>query len=262
MPWFKKSTTVVTSDGGTTTQPVQGSSIDKFTQLTDVPDSYVGQAGKVVKVASGENGVEFVALPTPTPGVTTLTGLTDVPDAYTGQAGKVVTVKSDESGVDFVAPVTGVTTLTGLNDAPHDYTGQGGKLLSVKKDETGVEFVDKSEVVLWSGDTYTEGTVIGLTDSIKNYRYFRMVINATGIETHLIDDMSTSLFYIKTHNLADSGTAGTMTLMEMRLAAVSDTSIRLDGNYRVTWSGTSGANATRLSNDSSSIRILKIVGVK
>ena len=32
-----------------------------FVQLTDAPDNYIGQAGKVVAVTAGEDGLEFVA---------------------------------------------------------------------------------------------------------------------------------------------------------------------------------------------------------
>ena len=39
---------------------VGGSSPSKFTELTDCPDSYIGQSGKYPRVKSTENGLEFV----------------------------------------------------------------------------------------------------------------------------------------------------------------------------------------------------------
>lgn len=68
-----------------------------FLGLSDTPNSYSGQASKIVKVKSDESGLEFVQ-----GGAGSFLDLNDTPDSYSGQASKVVRVKSDESGLEFV----------------------------------------------------------------------------------------------------------------------------------------------------------------
>ena len=71
--------------------------VSQFTQLADTPDSYAGQAGKVIKVKNTEDGLEFGNA------AEKFTDLSDTPSDYTGQAGKIVKVKSTEDGVEFAA---------------------------------------------------------------------------------------------------------------------------------------------------------------
>lgn len=54
----------------------------KFTDLTDVPSSYTGQAGKSVKVNVGEDGLEFY---TPSAGVTVHNNLTGIQGGAVGE---------------------------------------------------------------------------------------------------------------------------------------------------------------------------------
>lgn len=68
---------------------------DEFTELTDTPASYSGEAGKTVKVNSGETGLEFGTA------FDTFTELTDTPSTYTGQAYKVPQVNSGETALQF-----------------------------------------------------------------------------------------------------------------------------------------------------------------
>lgn len=67
-----------------------------FAELTDTPGTYVGEAGKLVKVRADEAGLEFGDPPE-----STLLALSDTPDAYAGQAGKSVVVNATETGVIF-----------------------------------------------------------------------------------------------------------------------------------------------------------------
>lgn len=68
----------------------------EFSALTDVPPSYEGQAGKLVKVKSDELGLEFGDPP-----ASTMLALTDTPDTYEGYAGKAAVVNVTEDGVEF-----------------------------------------------------------------------------------------------------------------------------------------------------------------
>jgi hypothetical protein len=76
----------------------------KFTDLSDVPSSYDGQGGKIVKVKSDATGLEFG---TGGGSASAFTDLSDVPSSYSGKGGKVVSVKSDASGLEFTDGVAG-----------------------------------------------------------------------------------------------------------------------------------------------------------
>lgn len=80
--------------------------LDHFLNLSDTPDTYVDQAGKIVSVKDDESGVEFVD----PSGVVTAPGsflvLTDTPDDYTGDSLKVVRVNTGETALEFLAITT------------------------------------------------------------------------------------------------------------------------------------------------------------
>jgi hypothetical protein len=78
-----------------------------FLDLNDVPASYTGEAGKVLKVNVTENALVFAT----EGGVVDFVDLGDVPATYTGEGGKFVAVKSDETGLEFVdEPAAGAGT--------------------------------------------------------------------------------------------------------------------------------------------------------
>jgi hypothetical protein len=110
----------------------------QFTKLTDVPQSYVGQAGKVVKVNPTATGLEFGV---GGGGAAAFTDLTDVPAAYALQGGKFVKVKAAENGLEFGVGGGGAGAFTDLSDVPGTYVGQSLKLVRVNAAEGGLEFV-------------------------------------------------------------------------------------------------------------------------
>lgn len=60
--WYATDTNILSAwDGSTWTDVTSSSSVVDFTDLGDVPASYVGEAGKVVAVNVGETGLEFIA---------------------------------------------------------------------------------------------------------------------------------------------------------------------------------------------------------
>lgn len=78
---------------------ILGTLVKEFTQLTDVPNSYAGHGGKVVKVKADASGLEFVAGGA---GVTNFPDLGDVPPSYVGQGSKIPSVKVTEDGLEYI----------------------------------------------------------------------------------------------------------------------------------------------------------------
>jgi hypothetical protein len=78
-----------------------------FVDLDDVPASYVGEGGKIVKVKADASGLEFVAGGA---GVTNFNDLGDVPASYVGQAGKYPKVNVAENGLEYGSGGTGAPT--------------------------------------------------------------------------------------------------------------------------------------------------------
>ena len=145
-----------------------------FTELTDTPADYTGQAGKIPAVNVGEDALEFIDAPSPG-GAENFLALDDTPSAYTGQAGKVATVNVGEDALIFddapaaanglpaggtagqmlakidaadynaewvAAPLGGAENFTELDDTPANYTDQAGKFLKVNAGTTALEFTD------------------------------------------------------------------------------------------------------------------------
>lgn len=102
--------------------------ISTFLELTDTPDSYTGQATKIVRVNAGATALEFVA--------PTFLALADAPASFSGAGSKSVKVNSGATALEFVAP-----TFLALADAPSSFSGAGSKLVKVNSGATALEFV-------------------------------------------------------------------------------------------------------------------------
>lgn len=94
-----------------------------FTGLTDTPANYTGEGGKVVKVNSGEDALEFG-----TAGANTFTALTDTPANYTGEAGKYAKVNVGENALEFGTPAGESNTASNI-----------GAEVEIFKQKTGVD---------------------------------------------------------------------------------------------------------------------------
>jgi len=80
-----------------------------FLDLTDVdPSSYSGEAGKVVVVNPGEDGLIFDTVSGA--GASTFLGLTDTPSAFTGKAGYSAVVNQAQNALEFVNISGGAAT--------------------------------------------------------------------------------------------------------------------------------------------------------
>ena len=112
-----------------------GGGATRFTQLTDVPNSYAGAADKAVRVNAAETGLEFFTLAL----VTAFIQLSDVPHSYAGAALQALRVNAGQTAVEFFTQL-----LTLMGDFPNSYAGAAGKVLAVNAGETAVEFSDQT----------------------------------------------------------------------------------------------------------------------
>lgn len=103
--------------------------------LQDTPVSYVGQQGKALVVAPGEEGMVFEAA---TAG--NFLALSDTPANYGGNAGKLAVVNSGETALEFID-----NFFIQLGDTPANYTGASEKIVRVNTGATAVEFVTPTE---------------------------------------------------------------------------------------------------------------------
>jgi hypothetical protein len=179
-----------------------------FTDLVDVPQSYIDQGEKIVRVKGDESGLEFVDLSvivdtggTPTL-LASLLDLSDTPDSYAGADGFFLRVSGSQivfdqltfldladappsyaapgaflrvnSGANALTFFTKSLTFTGLTDTPGSYgVSDGGKVVRVKADRTGLEF--------------TTGRFLDLTDTPASFsgqanRVLRVNAGATAVE--------------------------------------------------------------------------------
>lgn len=80
-------------------QPTAGD----FISLEDTPIGYTGHGLKVVRVNSGETGIEFNSM--------SFTDLDDVDTSYSGDGGKFLKVNSGETAIEYVSAETSMTSL-------------------------------------------------------------------------------------------------------------------------------------------------------
>ena len=69
--------------------------------LSDTPDTYSGEAGKIVQVKDDESGVEFVDNEGGGGTASDFLDLTDSPESYSGKTDQVVVVNGTEDGLTF-----------------------------------------------------------------------------------------------------------------------------------------------------------------
>jgi len=123
-----------------------GSAVTSFKALTDTPTTYVGQAGKILKVNGLENGLVYADAPE-AGGVTKFTELEDAPSNIPNN----MWLKSNNSGqlIFAEAPTSsgggssGVTNFTQLNDTPSSI--QAGKMLVGSGDGNSLVFQEIPE---------------------------------------------------------------------------------------------------------------------
>ena len=164
-----------------------------FLALTDTPNTYIGQAGNIPAVASGEAGLVFK---TPAQivteggggaGVSDFLGLSDTPNTFAGAGSFRVKVNPAATALEFVPEdsVEPGSFITLQDVAPHSYTGLGHKIPWVNTAETGMEFKTAAQIVAEGGGGATD--FLGLSDTPNNYAGaggYKVKVNAgaTGLE--------------------------------------------------------------------------------
>lgn len=126
---------------------LDGDQVDDFTDLDDVPSSYTGEGGKVVKVKSAEDGLEFV---------------TDV-----GDSDEKVKVSSDDTTPGYLdGKLVGGTAITlteqtpGGNETLEIKVGDGG----IGSAQLGADAVDGTKIADDAVDT--EHLAAGAVDTL------------------------------------------------------------------------------------------------
>ena len=174
--------------GFTNVKPTDGGTAPTFIGLPDTPASFAGEQGKLLRINSSQNGVEFFELTSSTiNSLATLTGLSDTPTGITGNYLLV------GSGSQFIYQPY-INSFTGLNDTPSIY-GSTGYALRISSDNK-IEFYkptfsglfDTSEVsfgqylsVDGTGGIYgREITLTGLSDVDSEYFGPNKFLQVTG----------------------------------------------------------------------------------
>jgi hypothetical protein len=162
------------------------STINTFTGLQDTPNSYSGQAGKVVAVKTDESGLEFI---TAGGGGITGSGTTNEIAYFTGSTaiGSLSTATYPSlTELSYVKGVTSSiqtqlnskpTTFLGLTDTPSAYTSQANKWVRVNGIPNALIFDTVSPYDL-DQEGATDGQVLAW--SAANSRYQPLTISSGG----------------------------------------------------------------------------------
>lgn len=122
-----------------------GSGASAFLDLTDTPDTYLGQSGTLVRVKDNQSGLEFKSLSWILGNSGYLDDLSDV--QTTGkQDGYILKYhySPGSPGPTVDQWEAAVNIFRNLADVPSTYIGQGGKAVTVKATEDGLEFTSSS----------------------------------------------------------------------------------------------------------------------
>lgn len=131
--------------------------VDGFTELEDTPDTYVGNAGKILKVTSDETGLEFEG--------------TSRSYIIQGQGTPPVPLAGSQL-LSQRLPITDSTTFSNLKDTSV-YTGQSGKTVLVNANENGLTYGNESN--------YNSATLSVSTSSVGTNAWVDGVENAPSL---------------------------------------------------------------------------------
>jgi hypothetical protein len=185
------SNTFLKYDGADYVWATGGGGATEFTDLTDVPASYTGQANKLVSVKADETGLEFITSPTGT--VTSVSGTTDritstggttpvidIAATYVGQSSITTlgTITTGTWNATTIAIARGGTGLTAL--------GTANQLLRVNAGATALEYftptyISGNQTITLSGDVSGSGTTAITTTIGSNVVLDSMLRQSTGL---------------------------------------------------------------------------------
>jgi hypothetical protein len=132
-----------------------------FLQLRDTPSTYSGQGGKILKVNSGANAIEFSDPGTPSAHASTHTnGTDDIQSATAGQKGLMTsTYASKLDGIEANADVTDATNVNAAGAVMEsDYNAQ--TILAATSDDTPAALVVGEQTIV---GRITGGNIAALT---------------------------------------------------------------------------------------------------
>ena len=240
------------SSGNEITFTAQNDNTDTFTGLTDTPNNYTSQGGKVVRVKSDASGLEFVASSSVGENTDTFIGLTDTPSSFT--ASKFVRVNAAGNALEFVNSPDTTYDLEVIDHGSSTGAGSGNDSIIRLNPSTGTN--DDVRLIA--------GTNITLAHSTANDT---ITISASGTLTGTIDEANEILVRTDSgdafHNIVfvDSLTDNLHQTLKM-----DDENHRLQWNpndeilksYRnqsyqkISWSGTTGSAGQVLTSQGSS----------
>lgn len=133
-----------------------------FEALTDTPNAYIGEAGKIVSVKSTEDGLEFI---TPSSGgSSTFTALTDTPNTLgtSGQFLKMVTDINSNVNMEWQNFPTIPQELLDFSEWPNQNTATSGQVLTLSSNMSGGNDLE------WQTPS-SSSTLTALTDTPATY---------------------------------------------------------------------------------------------
>lgn len=206
-----------------------------FYDLDDVPHSYLGSSGFIVKVNQTESGLEFSE--------NRFTSLIDTPQTYSGNSNKLLKVNNSEDNIIFdnlnftdladtpndyqeykflvstssgISYSDGYTTFLDLLDTPTSYSGNALRFLAVNSTETGIVFASTGTIpvfltdLLDTPDDYfgSSGKVLAVKSDESGIEF----VNFSGItgitvkaDYNLVKSNATSLNFLNMLNVQEFG---------------------------------------------------------
>lgn len=122
----------------------QPTTLVEFVDLSDVPNSYSGQAGKALVVKGDESGLEYLTL------ISNILDAGDVDNSPAITNGQVLKWNSTSGKFEPATLALGATTFLGLTDTPSSYSGAANKIVRVNGASNALEFADPESPTLVS----------------------------------------------------------------------------------------------------------------
>ena len=145
---------------GAGADPIWGSVSATWLDLTDTPNSYVGETGKIAHVNAGETAIELESISEildaeagSTHGQILYRNGTVWTVLAPGTSGYLLQTNGAAANPSWVVAPTGTTVFTGLTDTPANYTGDADKIAMVNTGETALEFRTVSDMLEEVGAT-------------------------------------------------------------------------------------------------------------
>lgn len=201
------------------------SGYSSFLNLTDTPVTYLGDNGKMLKVNSTGNGIEFVD-------DTHITLLSDLNDTPTGLTYDNKVLVGSDTGPQFNYKDY-ISTFEGLTDVDN-YSGKSGNIYVVNITEEGLQSIDPTLLfVELSGNQIVSGIKTFNDDIIFNDAVY--INNDLIINSNIINDIIIDIDLIGALNTNISSTLAMKTYIDNTIiTAVGGDYVNRTGNVTIT----------------------------